>query len=276
MSGSTTPGTSSASPATSRVDRQAAVRGLLIRGMLAGLVAGVLMFAFAKVFGEPQIDKAIAFEAATSPPSDEAPLVSRTMQASLGLLTGTIVYGIAIGGIFALLFAAVYGRVGRARPRVTAATLALVGFVVIVLVPFLKYPSNPPAVGADDTIGYRTQIYFAMLAISVAAALAALRIGRDTIKRLGTWNAVLVATAGYLVLVAIGALIMPSLNEIPRGFDANVIWHFRIATLGTHAVLWATLGLGFGALAERWLKQLSPAAADTYRTSSLSARAPHS
>jgi hypothetical protein len=30
-----------------------------------------------------------------------------------------------------------------------------------------------------------------------------------------------------------------------------VIWHFRVATVGTHAVIWATIGLAFGALAER-------------------------
>src|SRR5262245_22441155 len=138
MSGSMTPGISSASPATD-VTGQAAVRGLLIRGMLVGLGAGLLMFVFAKLFGEPQIDKAIAVEEAHSPPSAEAPLVSRSLQSSLGLLTGTVVYATAIGGVFALVFAAVYGRIGHARPRVTAATLALVCFVVLVLVPFTKY-----------------------------------------------------------------------------------------------------------------------------------------
>src|SRR3954468_1739824 len=117
--------------------------------MLVGLAAGVLMFVFAKLFGESAVDRAIAFEG----PSDEAPLVSRALQSTLGLLTGTVVYGVALGGIFALVFAAVYGRVGRARPRTTAAVLALVAFVVIILIPFLKYPSNPPAVGKDDTIG---------------------------------------------------------------------------------------------------------------------------
>ena len=86
-----------------------AVRGLLIRGMLAGLAAGVLMFVFAKLFGEPQVDKAIAFEEAHSPPSSEAPLVSRSMQASLGLLTGTLVYATALGGIFSILCAVVSG-----------------------------------------------------------------------------------------------------------------------------------------------------------------------
>jgi hypothetical protein len=239
--------------------------------MLVGLAAGLLMFAFAKVFGEPAVDRAIAFEG----PSDEKPLVSRALQSTLGLLTGTVVYGVAMGGVFALVFAAVYGRVGHARPRVTASTLALTAFAVIILIPFLKYPSNPPAVGNDDTIGYRTQIYFAMLAISVAAAVAALRLGRDTVKRYGAWNGALLAIAGYIVLVVIAGVLMPGLDEIPKGFDPDVLWDFRVATLGTHVVLYTTLGLGFGALAERFL--LSGAAAgDTYRTSSLSARAPHS
>jgi hypothetical protein len=239
--------------------------------MLVGLAAGLLMFVFAKIFGEPAVDKAIAFEG----PADEKPLVSRALQSTLGLLTGTIVYGVAMGGVFALVFAAVYGRVGHARPRITAATLALVAFAVIILIPFLKYPSNPPAVGNDDTIGYRTQIYFAMLAISVAAAVAALRLGRDTVARHGAWNGTLLAIAGYLVLVAIAMVLMPGLNEIPKGFDPDVLWDFRVATLGTHAVLYATLGLGFGALAERFLLT-GAAATGRYRTSSLSARAPHS
>src|SRR6478735_7160946 len=245
------------------MDSQKLVRGLLIRGLLAGLAAGVLMFAFAWVFGEPQVDAAIAFEEANSPPSSEAPLVSRDVQSTFGLLTGSVV------------FAAVQGRIGHARPRVTAATLALVAFTVIVLVPFLKYPSNPPAVGADETIGYRTRIYFVMLLLSVVAAFAALRVGRDAVKRLGAWNGVLVAVGSYIVLVAISQVLMPSLDEIPQGFSASIIWHFRIATLGTHAVLYATLGLAFGALAERWITQATRGAADTYRTSNPSAGALH-
>src|SRR4051794_231910 len=244
--------------------------------MLVGLAAGVLMFVFAKIFGEPAVDKAIAFEEAHSPPSGEAPLVSRSLQSTLGLLTGTIVYGVAMGGVFALVFAAVYGRVGKARPRITAGTLAIAAFTVIILVPFLKYPSNPPAVGNDDTIGYRTEIYFAMMAISIGAALAALRVGRDTVKRFGAWNGTLLAVATYIVLIAVGELLMPKLDEIPNGFSASVIWHFRLATLGVHAVLYTTLGLGFGALADRFLLGVKSAAAGTYRTSTRSAPAPHS
>jgi Probable cobalt transporter subunit (CbtA) len=32
--------------------------------MLVGLVAGLLVFGFGKVFGEPQVDRAIGFESA--------------------------------------------------------------------------------------------------------------------------------------------------------------------------------------------------------------------
>ena len=230
------------------------VRGLLIRGMLVGLAAGVLAFFFAKVFGEPQVDKAIAFEAATSPPSGEAPLVSRGMQSTLGLLTGTVVYATALGGIFALVFAAAYGRIGKADAHTTAAVLALVGFTVIFLVPFTKYPSNPPAVGNDETIGYRTKIFFVMIAISVFAAIAALRLGRDFVRRFGAWNGVIAAVGAFIVLIALGELLMPSLDEITKDFPTSVIWHFRVATLGIHTVIWATLGLGFGAAAQRLLR----------------------
>ena len=236
------------------MDGSRTVRGLLIRGMLAGLAAGILAFVFAKLFGEPQVDKAIAYEEATSPPSDEAPLVSRGMQSTLGLLTGTVVYATALGGTFALVFAAAYGRLGRGDARKTAAALALVGFVVIFLVPFTKYPSNPPAVGNDDTIGYRTKIYFVMIAISMFAAIAALRLGRDFVRRLGPWNGVLAAVGAFIALIVVGQLLMPSLDEIPKDFPTSVIWHFRVATLGTHAVIWATLGLGFGAAAQRFLQ----------------------
>jgi hypothetical protein len=92
-----------------------------------------------------------------------------------------------------------------------------------------------------------------MIAISLAAAIAALRLGRDFVRRHGPWTGVPAAVGAFIALVAVAELLLPALDEIPRDFPASVIWHFRVATLGTHAVIWATLGLGFGALAERFL-----------------------
>jgi pimeloyl-ACP methyl ester carboxylesterase len=230
------------------------VRSLLVRGMLVGLAAGLLAFVVAFIFGEPQVQKAIDFEeylARLNHEPAEAELVSRGVQRTLGLLTGTVVMGVALGGLFALAFAWVYGRVGALGVRATSGLLALGAFVTITVVPFTKYPANPPAVGNPDTIDKRTILYLAMIAISVLAAIAAMRIRRDLLPRLGGWNATLLAVAAYVVVVALAQLILPVVHETPQGFPAEVLYRFRLASLGIDATLWATIGLGFGALAQR-------------------------
>jgi len=214
---------------------------LLGRGLLAGLAGGLIAFAFAHTVGETPINQAIAFEDAHSLSADPM-LIGRGVQSTAGLLTATCVFGLALGGLFALVFAAVQGRISRLRPSATAGLLALAGFVVVFAVPFLKYPANPPGVGDPGTIGRRTTLYFAMIAVSVLAAVVAYRVGRP-----------LVAVATYLVLVAAAAAILPGVHEVPKGFPADTLWHFRLASLGTQACIWATLGLGFGALADRLL-----------------------
>jgi predicted cobalt transporter CbtA len=229
-------------------------RQLLVRGMLVGLAAGLLAFAFAFVFGEPQVQKAIDFEdhlykLRHLPPDPE--IVSRGVQRTLGLLTGTTVLGVALGGTFALVFAGIYGRVGRLHARATAALLALAAYVTITLVPATKYPPNPPTVGNPATIDRRTLLFFAMIAVTIVAAIAALRIRRDVLARLGEWNATIAAVGAFALLIAAAELILPGVHEVPAGFPADVLWHFRLASLGTNAVMWATIGLGFGALAER-------------------------
>ena len=234
------------------------VRSLLVRGMLAGLLAGLLATGFARLVGEPPVDRAIAFEAARhaqAGDADEPELVSRAVQSTVGLLTGVVVYGTALGGLFALAYAGAYGRIGgrmgRLPPRAVAALLAAAGFVVLVVVPQLKYPANPPSVGEPETIGLRTALYFGLLAVSVLAACAAAGTGRALRARLGAWNAALVAAAAYLLCMVAAGFVLAPVNEVPPGFPADLLWRFRLASLGTEAVLWTTLGLVFGLLAER-------------------------
>src|SRR5262245_25048361 len=144
---------------------------LLLRGMLVGVLAALVMFVLARIFGEPLIDHAIAFEELVAQAAGEAPepeLVTRATQAGLGLFTAVVIFGTAIGGIFALAFAYIYGRVSAFGARGTAALLALGAFVAISLIPSFKYPANPPAVGNGDTIGARTELFFVMILISIA------------------------------------------------------------------------------------------------------------
>jgi pimeloyl-ACP methyl ester carboxylesterase len=237
------------------------VRSLLVRGMLVGVAAGLLAFAFAYIFGEPQVQHAIDFEeqlARLNHEPAEAELVSRGVQRTLGLLTGTVVMGVALGGFFALAFAWAYGRIGAFSPRLTAAVLALGAYVTIILVPFTKYPANPPTVGNPDTIGSRTAVFVAMIAISVLAFVAAARIRRALLERLGTWNATTLAVGGFIALIVVAELILPAVHETPKGFPADVLWRFRVASLGITATLFAGIGLGFGALAERLVGARAP------------------
>ena len=119
------------------------------------------------------------------------------------------------------------------------------------VVPFLKYPANPPAVGNADTINQRSALYLAMVMASVLLAIAATCLGRRLMSRLGAWNAALVATAVFVVAVAIVQFLLPTINEIPDAFPATVLWEFRVAALGTQLVMWAAIGLLFGALVAR-------------------------
>jgi hypothetical protein len=230
------------------------VGNLLLRGMLVGVFAGLLAFAFARTFGEPQVDRAIAFEEQMDAAKGEAPepeLVSRETQAGLGLFTGVVVYGAALGGLFSLVFAYAYGRVGRLGARPISALLALAGFTAVVLVPFIKYPANPPSVGSPETIGLRTGLFFIMLLLSILAMGFSIWLSRRLRARYGDWNAALIACAVFIVIVAVVQLALPAINEVPETFSAVVLWRFRVASLGIQLILWTTIGLLFGALTER-------------------------
>jgi uncharacterized membrane protein YagU involved in acid resistance len=236
------------------------VRALLIRGMLAGALAGLFACGFAWVFGEPQLDLALGFEQHMRAVAGEVPepaMVSRTVQSTAGLLTGILVYGCALGGIFSLVFAYAYGRVGRLSPRATAAMVAALGFVALIVVPQIKYPANPPSIGEPDTIAARTALYFMMIALSVIAAVAAISSARLLHPRLGGWNSAVMGGAAYLVVIIATMLILPPVNEVPADFSATTLWNFRLASLGIEAVLWMALGLIFGVFAERLLASIS-------------------
>jgi predicted cobalt transporter CbtA len=247
---------------------------LLLRGMLAGLVAALLSFGFLKLAGESSVERAIAFETAadevkTKASAEEAAangrpmpvavaapeLVSRPVQAGVGLLTGVVVYSTAFGGLFALAFALAFRRMADFGPRATSAVLAVIGFVSVYLTPMLKYPANPPSVGLAETIGMRTSLYFAMILISLAAMIAVGMLRMRLLERVGAWNAALIAAGVYIVIMTGVGLALPDVNEVPEEFPATVLWQFRVASFGGQAIMWATLGLLFGVFAER---QMAP------------------
>jgi predicted cobalt transporter CbtA len=219
--------------------------------MLAGAVAGLAAFVVAYLFGEPGIEGGIALEEQGAHTHGGEELVSRGVQSTVGLLVGVLVWAVALGGILALVYAGTRGRIGPSRPRAAALVLAVVGFVVVVLVPFLKYPANPPGSSDGGSIVQRTDLYLPMLLFSVLVAVAATALGNTLAPRLGDWNATTAAVAAYVLVVAVGGALLPAVDETPADFPTAVLYNFRLASLAVQAVLWAVLGLVFGALVER-------------------------
>ncbi|MFI6253033.1 CbtA family protein [Streptomyces sp. NPDC051016] len=243
----------------------ATVRNLLVRGMLAGLVAGVLALVVAYLLGEPNVDKAISFEDAHAH-EHEMEVVSRSLQSTAGLATGVLVYGVAFGGIAALAYSFALGRVGRFSPRATALLLSGCALVAVYVVPFLKYPANPPSVGDPDTIGKRTTLYFLMMLLSVLLAVAATILGKRLQPRLGTWWAAVLAVAAFAVVIGLAYQFLPVINEVPADFPATLLWRFRLSALAIQLTLWAGFGLLFGELAERVLNPKPAKAPSARRT----------
>jgi predicted cobalt transporter CbtA len=241
------------------------VRDLLWRGMLAGLIAACLSALFALAFVEPHIDRAIAFEHAHSvaaphpgmamPPAGEEELVSRTTQKTAGLFTALAMYGAAIGGLFALAFAYGYGRVGAVGPRTLALAMAALAFVVIVLVPAIKYPPTPPAVGHHETVRLRTAAFFAMIALSLTCAMVAGKLRPALLGRMTRFTATIAVALGYVLLAWLVSHALPVIDEVPGDFPASVLWDFRVTSLAAQLVLWLALGIGFGSLAEARLRR---------------------
>lgn len=234
------------------------MRDFLIRGMLAGILAAFVAFAFASIVGEPEINRAIAIEEAVMHSDgmldqhahDEPEGISRTLQSTVGLATGLLMLGVAYGGLFAIAFAVASGRIGGLGERGTALLVALAAFTAISLIPFLKYPANPPAVGDPETIVARTQLYFAMILVGVIVTVGAFVLRHQLLARWSPWTASIASALLMGALLVVALLVLPAGDEV-TDFPADVLWRFRTASIGMQLSIWLTLGLAFGAMGER-------------------------
>jgi Probable cobalt transporter subunit (CbtA) len=250
------------------------------RGLLAGALAGVFAFVFSKIFLEPVIGRAIDFEGGTSAAheametaagsgghSHDGPeLFSRGIQSTIGMGFGVLAFSVALGALFAVVFAVAYGRVGNISARALSVVIAGGMLISVWIVPALKYPPNPPATSLEQTITQRTELYLLMVGLSVILMVAAVYLGRQLTPKLGAWNATLVGGAAYVVAVSVVMLILPTINEIPGpmvndagvivfpGFSAVDLYEFRLYSLGTQVIVWATIGLVSAALLSRLLE----------------------
>ncbi|WP_018333839.1 CbtA family protein [Actinomycetospora chiangmaiensis] len=264
-------------------------RTVIPRAALAGALGGVVAWLFALWFAEPLIQAAIDYEAGrgeaeaalataagTAPPEEGPEIFSRSVQGVWGIGAGMVLVGVALGLLFAVVYTLLQGKVS-VRPRVLALLVAGAGFLTLYATPFVKYPANPPAVGHEETIGDRSGLYLVMIVGSVVLLVVAVLLARALRERLGTWNAVVVGGLAYVVLVGVLMALLPSLGELSAnvatygpavsetpqplrdpvgrivfpGFDADLLYSFRVYAVTAQVLLWGVLGLVFGALAER-------------------------
>ncbi|GAA3634350.1 CbtA family protein [Kineosporia mesophila] len=262
---------------------------LILRGLLAGAVGGLLSFVFARIFAEPQIQAAIDYEGArdaaqealsTAAHAHEGHEVfSRTLQGNAGIGVALILFGMAMGALFAIVYSLCLGRVGRIQPRNLSLLVAGAGFVGLYLVPFVKYPANPPAVGHEDSIRDRTDLYLLMVLASVVLLVLAVVLGQRLQARFGNWTATILAGTAYLVAVGVVMALLPQFghlavneasygshasetplpltdsdgNIVFPGFPADLLFDFRLNSVAAQLIMWAAIGVVFAPMADRLL-----------------------
>jgi len=219
------------------------IRRLLKQGVAAGMAGGAALALVLRLVGEGPLGRAVALEGSGT---DE--MFSRGTQQAGGMLAA-VLYGAALGAVFTIAYAAVRHRLQATDDWRAAVALAATGFVAIFLLPFLKYPANPPTVGNPDTIGRRTALYLLALAWSLVATWAGWRAWRTLAARGWTAPAAVPATLAVWVALAIVGLALLPANTDPVSPPATLIWQFRLSTLAGAAAFWAVLGLTFG-----WLR----------------------
>jgi predicted cobalt transporter CbtA len=224
---------------------------VLKAALIAGVVAGLAAAAFHFFATEPLIDRAIALEAIRREAEGtfEEPMLSRDVQHA-GLFLGFLLYGLT----WSLLFAAIYHLAQRWLPAWSplkrGLLVAAAAYWSVALLPFLKYPANPPGVGDPNTIGFRQAMYLGILALSIVGTILAGVVARSGPNR---GRVALAALAVYAVVVY---LVMPA-NPDAILMPGEIISAFRVLSIAGLTVFWAVFGLAFGALLRRRAREVA-------------------
>jgi predicted cobalt transporter CbtA len=214
--------------------------------LLAGAIAGTILGAINQVAVEPYIDYAVELEMQNTNQSSQiinpAEFTAyRLWQRGGEMLAGTIL-GLSIGSLFGIVFAYTHNSVPGSNNKKKALIVAGIMWFVLFLIPALKYPANPPAVGDPETIYYRQSLYVAFLVISGFSALGLAflyrKMGALNIKKA-------IIPAAYAAIISGAYLAMPA-NPDPINAPMDLVMGFRITSAITISMFWGLLGVIFG------------------------------
>jgi predicted cobalt transporter CbtA len=214
--------------------------------LLTGAIAGTILAVLNQGIVQPFIEQAIALENERAAAKGEMINPTefgnyRIWQRGGEIAAGTIL-GTSIAALFGLVFAYSRGSIPASSNKRKALILAGVMWLVLFIVPALKYPGNPPAVGNPETIYYRQSLYIAYLAISglTALGLAFLyrKLGNILAKKV-------VIPAIYAGIMIVAYLAMPP-NPDAITAPMDLVISFRIASAFTMSIFWVLLGIILG------------------------------
>jgi predicted cobalt transporter CbtA len=216
--------------------------------LLAGAIAGTILGILNQGIVEPYIEQAIALENQKAV-AEEGEIINlvefnnyRLWQRGGEIAAGTIL-GTSIAALFGIVFAYSRKSIPGASNKKKALILAAIMWFVLFLVPALKYPANPPAVGDPETIYYRQSLYIVYLAISGFAVLGLAFLYR----RMRTIQAKKVIVPAMYAAIMIGAYLAMPPNPDAINAPMDLVMGFRIASAFTMSIFWALLGIILGA-----------------------------
>ncbi|AFU58167.1 putative cobalt transporter family protein, subunit CbtA [Candidatus Nitrososphaera gargensis Ga9.2] len=216
--------------------------------LISGAIAGTILGAVNQVVVEPYIERAIELEMQNAAQNGEIinPIefaAYRFWQRGGEVAAGTIL-GLSLGSLFGIVFAYGRGSVPGSSNKKKALVIAGIMWFTLFLIPALKYPANPPAVGDPDTILYRQGLYLAFLAISGFSALGLAFLYRRLGATMKAKKALIPAI--YAVIMAGTYFAMPP-NPDPISAPMDLVISFRIASAFTISMFWGLLGITLGA-----------------------------
>ena len=226
---------------------------VLISGGLAGLVHGTINFAIV----EPYLDQAIGLENESLFASGEAEDTLefwaeyesyRIWQKSGQVLAGVIL-GLAMGSLFGIVFALSRNSLPGKNIVTKAVFLSGLMWFTLYLIPFLKYPANPPTVGEADTVVLRMILYVSFIIISGIGVIVFYKLLTKLNK-----NKKYFALIGYAGLMTIAFIIMPD-NPDEITAPMNLVNEFRFVSVLGVSSFWGSVGILLGLFWKKFDKQ---------------------
>jgi hypothetical protein len=105
------------------------------------------------------------------------------------------------------------------------------GFLGVYLLPFVKYPANPPAIGHSFTIHTRGALYLTMVASSLILLGLAVYLARRLTPRFGVLGATVLSGVAFLVVYSVLIGVLPSLGHLAANVaHQNQFGYARAAT----------------------------------------------